>query len=276
LDATAAVDLDMQLGSAAEVSRAFERERVVFGQYVDGVALLNKLVERVIDGNLVMPKGFSYEGNGIYSVDADNGVLAQVRFYQAKTTSFGVEGDPITFNLFDATNYFSGIKVSSSVEVSFSGIDTNSSISFGSSGPGVELLGLSAAPKSPLKVNVDDMTAELVKTTSDVRVRLEPAKDDVVQVLDVSSSKTSSNAINNDLALSVTDFSAGNTEIEQTLSLETTKLQLVESGDGYTGNLSLAASSPSFSFDALLRFEASTDAIIAFGCHGATLAFPDD
>ena len=277
LDAGAEVNAELELGAATHVTSALERIRGVMNLYVDGAASLGGLVDDLTTGDLSMPEGFSYEGDGVYTVDSGSGAIAKVLFYLPSKTSYGNAGEPIPFNLFDASNYFTGLKVSSGVEVGLSGVKTTFEFGFADSGPGAELLGLGASPKSPIDVNVGAMTAALVKTTSRADGSIQPEQGDVVQSFQVQSPPIDSKAVALEaLALEVTQFSGENAEYEQELSFESSSLKLVDAGNEYSGDFTFSSMSPSFSFDALLRFDATATANVAFGCPGSTLSFPED
>jgi hypothetical protein len=279
LDADANVELSVEIEAVGDVTLAFDASRRTLKGYFDGALALGGVAKRLADAkSLSLPAGFSYEGAGVYSVDTGEGAVAEVRFYWPVDASDASVGDLITWNVFDAGNYFTGLSVKTGISASLSsGIDTTFEFGFDEAGPGAELLGLGAAPDSPIDVDVGDMTRAIKATTSSAVVRLEPDAFGVVTDLDLSSVETAV-AENGDepIELAVEAFSGENSDGTQTLSRVTSELSLVDGGDGYLGDFSFNSIGAEFSFDGRLRYDGSASAEVRLGCPGAELSFPDE
>ena len=275
LGATTEADLALQLEAAQSVSSALNSARGALQTYVNGAASLSGIVDGLTKGSVSTPSGYSYKGNGDYEVNGADGTIAKVAFYLPTDTSYGKVGDKINFDLFDASNYFTGLKVTSSVSVSLSGISTNLEFGFSSSGPGAQLLGVAASQSGPVTVDLSKMTAALTKVTSNATTFLNSRSADTIASLEMTSATVPSSTVSSaSIALAVSAFQGNRLDNGQTLKLKAANLVLTNAGRRYTGDFTFSSVSAGFSFDTRLHFDASAQAAMVFGCPGDPLNLP--
>jgi hypothetical protein len=271
------VDVSAELEASTDVASALEATRRAFASYLEGATSLGDVADLLAEASsLSLPSGFSYEGNGVYSVGVD-GTTSQIRYFWPVPCGDVKVGEPITWDVFDSSNYFEGLSVQTKVDASLSGVDTSLSLSFTKVGPGAALLGLGDAPRSPIEIDLDSMAESLQKTTSDAQVAIDGKAFGAVTSLEVTSAKTALLDFGDaPVALTVDALAGENTSTGQALSLLESSLSLVDSAQAYGGELSFRSASNRFSFDARLRFDGDAEADIRLGCSGAELLFPDE
>jgi hypothetical protein len=274
----AEVDLSEQLGVVTDITLALDVSREVLVEYVDGVLALGLVAAALVDGTTpALPPGFSYEGDGVYSVDVGNGAVAKVQFFWPIDGVHPQLGTPITWDVFDTDNYFKGLSVNAGIDASLSGVDSYVELQADEVGPGAQLLGLGPSSQSPFRVDVEDMTDALKRTASAARVSINPDAFGAVAELDIDSGVVTVADIEEDaLELSVDTLAGVQTDTSQILSLQSADLSLIAQGAAYLGEFQFSSVSVEFSFEGRIRFDASADAEVRLGCPGTELGFPDE
>lgn len=279
LDADAKVELSLELEAVGDVTLALDASRRTLAGYLTGASALSNVAKRLAEGkSLSLPAGFTHKGEGVYAVDTGDGAVASVEFLWPVDSSTAKAGDVISWNLFEADNYFSGLSVKTGISASLtSGIDTTLEFGFDEIGPGAELLGLGRSPNSPVAVDVDAMTSALKVTTSKASVRLDADAFGIVTTLDMTSVETAvANNPGSPIKVTVAEFAGTKPDGSQTLSLAASELSLVDGANGYLGEFSFSSIGAEFSFDARLRFDSAASAEVQLGCPGTELLFPDE
>jgi hypothetical protein len=275
LSASATVDLDGQLAISADLRDSFELARVGLGTYVSAARSLTGFVQAMVDLNPSMPSGLTFQGSGLYTAKPNADTRVELRFYQASDTSFGVAGDLIDFNLFDAANYFASLGVKTSATIDLSGVHTSLSLTFDSAGKGAELLGLPAAVKSPIAVDVNGYSAQLSKVIVHANVVVGHASEAADIAFTVGVPAVAVAAVGTSpIALDVANFIGQGFEFGQVLALTSVDLDVRDAGGAYDGALLFSSTSASFDFKILLSYYASSSADIVFGCPDANLTVP--
>jgi hypothetical protein len=172
--ASAAIDDDLQMASDFKESC---HEMVVCGGL--NASLTTSLIGVFIDAAAGKsnggPNGFVFDGKGTWTA----GTRMDVDLHLGADTSFGKQGDLITFNVFDVATYFTGAQIKATASVNTKGEATTSlGMSFTGLGPGVELLGLGANPPSPIVIDSTKIAAALGAIQLHARVHMNDTHGD--------------------------------------------------------------------------------------------------
>jgi hypothetical protein len=237
---------------------------------------LTSLLSALIKGNEPRPAGFSHEGQGVYLATPTTDSRLELRYHLATDTSFGHKGDPIGFDVFDASNYFQGVTFHVKTKVSTSGISESVQAEFTKAGPGAELLGLGPAPSSPVTIDLPAFSAALGAIGLGANVTLH--HQDGPTLIDYAAHTTPfpivtlSGSTRVDLLFD--QFTGSRTDTGQTLKSLSSSLSFVQGGAALDGSQLFASTSAAFSFHFLYHFPSSTLPDIAFGCPQSTLTLP--
>jgi len=269
LDADADVDVEAHLAFGAAL-----RDRLLSARGAStGVArlagALPSLFEDVLDGDVGLPEGFAYEGQGVYSMTSGDGTRVELQFLLPFDTTFGHAGEPIVFDVFDPTQYFTGLRVAQSVSVGLSGVSTHTTLSFTDVGEGAELLGLGDVSGSSAEVDLDELSSSLSRLEIAATIHAGTPGEDGGVVLSVDTLPTPVAQVARDVVpLSVGILQAPEGPQQQSVSLADQELAMVDGGDLWDGYVAATSSSPAFSFDMRVEFAASAAASVSFGCPG--------
>jgi hypothetical protein len=152
-----------EIEDAVAITFDFEgsaHEMVACGGLVFGIvgALVEGIVELVEDPSAsTLPEGYRFDDQGTYYVEpaAFTDLRMEVRFFLGRDYSFGTEGELVTENLFLMSSYLQNPESEVHIDTSSGWPVVEVEITHDGPGPLVELLGLGAAPASPIVVTED-------------------------------------------------------------------------------------------------------------------------
>lgn len=170
---------EAEVDAALEISRAFRQschEMVVCGGLNASFSFaLIQLLVNVAAGGDTRPSGFTYEGDGYWRASD----VMTIRLHLPADTSWGRAGDPITFDVFDINNYFTGVSIVASASIDLTGeTRTSLSIAFEGTGPGAELLGLGGEVASPIEVDAEAIAQAIGQVTMRNDIVVDDERDD--------------------------------------------------------------------------------------------------
>jgi hypothetical protein len=172
--------------------------------------------------------------------------------------------------------YFQGVTFKTTAKIGTSGLSQSVQAEFTKAGPGAELLGLGAAPGSPLTIDLSGFAAAL--GAIGIGAQLGVHHPDGATLIhyeghtDPVSIATMAGLSRLDLRFD--QFSGSRTDTGQTLQPGPSSLAFVQQGAALDGSQRFASTSAGFSFDFLYHFPASPLPDIAFGCPQAALSLP--
>lgn len=224
-------DLDASL----DIARDFEQsahELIVCGGLATNFSsgVINVLLSAAIGGT---SPSVSYVGKGTYTTGA-GGTNMRIKTTLGTDTSFGKKGDIIDYNLLDLATYFESVKITATASIDTTGTTKQTlTVAFTNTGPGFELLGLGATPKSPLTISADTISDALAKILIATEIHVDDKKGDSVFTYDVT---TASQPMSAALAGDPVDFALtglSGTHVDQTLTI--TKFEIGYLDTGSTG-----------------------------------------
>ena len=270
LDASANVDLEGHLVIADELRDSFESARVGLSAYAGAANSLTRFVQSVIDLNPGLPAGLSYAGAGTYRLQSSADTNVELQFFLPSNTSYGATGDLIQFDLFDVANYFTSLAVKTTTTVSLSGISSSLSFTFDRVGPGAELLGIASTAASPIPIDVNAFTSQLSKVIVRARVSAAHRSNTANIAFALEPAPIAASAVGSaTIPLTISRFAASGLTVDQSVSLDSFAMSLLNPGATYDGTIRARAMSPDFSFQMLISYDSHIQGDITLGCIGA-------
>jgi len=209
------------------------------------------------------PDGWSYQGEGVYFTSAP-GVEMTTRFYAAEDFTFAAAGEVVPHDVFQVESYL----VDPVVTVDFSTGRTE--LAFSDVGPLVELLGLGAAPQSPVELTLaeaEGLNRKLEALEFDSTVVVDDPEGDSIIRYHTQSPRMPAKDLLLGLALDfeLVEASGLRVDTEQELVVDDWTIQFVE-GNVLEGSSRYRVLGGSFEFFGEARFERSSYAETTVGC----------
>jgi hypothetical protein len=266
-------DVEAHVAISGELQAAISALLAGSSAYGAATSSLTGFVQSVAEGHAGLPSGFSYAGNGVLVATPSADVRVEVRFYLAAGTSFGKAGDAISFNVLDPASYFEGIKITATGSIGPSGVSAGLALAFDKAGPGTELLGLGAAPKSPVSIDVSGWQSKLSAIVVGAIITVDRYDGPTTIHFQATPPKTPAQALGSaSYPVTFDGFVGTRSDLSQSLSIDSVALS--SSGGLLDGTFLVRSASAKFSFQMLFSYPKSALPDIAFGCLGVTLARP--
>lgn len=268
----ALTDAEVQghLGMSAEMEAAMSAFAAGSSAYGLAASSLTGFVAAFAEGRAGLPSGFSHAGNGVLVATPSSDVRVELRFYLAAGTSFGKAGDVIGFDVLDPSSYFQGAKITATGSIGPSGVSAGLALAFDKAGPGAELLGLGAAPTSPVMIDVSGWQAKLSAIVVGATIVVDRQADATVIHFQATPPKMPAGSLGSaSFPVTFDGFAGTHADLGQTLSVDTASL--TSSGGLLDGTFLVRSASAKFSFEMLFSYPKSALPDIAFGCPGVML-----
>jgi hypothetical protein len=267
-------DIDNNVELALDLRESLH-EMVVCGGLTATLAgsVIGVLID-AIQGNTTDPGGFTFDGKGGYTSDQ-----MDVQFFLGADTSFGKAGELITFNVFDASNYVTGISGEVKASVDLSGnATTSATLSFMGTGQGVELLGLGKSPASPIKLDTNALLNSIGKIQIESKIHVDDTQAHGKVNYQMKMDKVALSKVVNGYqqTIDLLALSGGRADLNQTAKIDAFTITFGDVGNhSLTGTVHASISGGTFPFDVLYSYPRRAEPDVVLGCPGATLVPPD-
>jgi hypothetical protein len=268
-------ELSAQLDASADLQAGFSALVAGGSAYASVASSLSGFVRALVENHAGRPGGISFVPGGGYAAAPSADVHVDVKPFLATATSFGKPGDALAFDILDPASYFEGFTVKVTGSIGTGGISTGYEIDFTKAGPGVELLGIGASPKSPISVDIDAWQAKLSATELASTIVVDRTAGASTVHMQVRPPRAAAGSVGGSyFPLTLENWSGSRTAFGQTVNLAQSQVSFTNGVRQLDGTILTSSVSPTFSFQMLFSFPNSVLPDIVFGCPGVSLAPP--